>query len=465
MRRRIARSLPVFSLVSAFALGAAANTILGAQKPSAVRQIGALERMTPDSFALASVTTALAMPGGRVLINDGRGRRVLVFDSTLARATVVADTTSATVNAYGSSWATLIRYRGDTALLMVPSTLSMFVIGPTGAIARVMAMPRPNDAQLLAGSWGVPGFDVRGRLVYFGGRGVLPGVTMLRRGMAFLEDGKPTEVARLLEQNSEGMIRVGKQRAESSVVVRVDLDTRALDTAAWIRIPKFQRELKVDANGLLTSLENTPDPLPLIDQWTVLGDGTLAIVRGRDYHVDWLDASGHLSSSPKMPFDWQRVDDARKQALIDSTVTEWQGVYDRVAAQRLAGAGRGVAGNGSATGGRGGGSGGTSAGRPGGPAELAPIIAVRPALGDLPDYYPPFDEHAASADVDGNLWIRTTTIIDGRPVYDVVNRRGELFDRVQLPRYRTVAGFGPDVVFMGVTDAKGVVRLERARIK
>jgi hypothetical protein len=70
-----------------------------------------------------------------------------------------------------------------------------------------------------------------------------------------------------------------------------------------------------------------------------------------------------------------------------------------------------------------------------------------------------------AADVDDNLWIRTTTVIDGRPVYDVVNRRGELFDRVQLPRYRTIAGFGPGVVYMAVTDANGVVRLERARVK
>lgn len=462
MRIQVARCLAASTLPRALGVLSIASTVLGGQKPPAVRQIGTLERMTPDSVALASIATALPMPGGRAMINDGRGRRVLLFDSTLARAIVVADTTSATASAYGSSWATLIRYRGDTALLMVPSTLSMFVIGPTGAIARVMAMPRPNDAQLLAGSWGVPGVDAHGRLVYFGGRSVLPGITMLGRGMAFLQDGKPTEVARLLEQNSGGMIRVGKQYAESSVVVRVDLDTRAVDTAAWIRIPKFQRELKVDANGLLTSLEITPDPLPLIDQWTVLGDGTLAVVRGRDYHVDWLDASGHLSSSPKMRFDWRRVDDARKQALIDSTVAQWQGEYDRAAAQRLTGASRSGAAGSSGTGGRGGGSAG---GRPGGPAELAPTIAVRSAVADLPDYYPPFDEHAASADVDDNLWIRTTTLIDGRPVYDIVNRRGELFDRVQLPRYRTIAGFGPSVVYMAVTDSTGVVRLERARIK
>jgi len=96
---------------------------------------------------------------------------------------------------------------------------------------------------------------------------------------------------------------------------------------------------------------------------------------------------------------------------------------------------------------------------------MAPNVAVRPALGDLPDYMPPFTEGAVRADADGNLWVRTTTIVGGRPVYDIVNRRGELVDRVQLPPFRTVAGFGRGVVYMAVQDRTGVVHLERARIK
>ena len=72
---------------------------------------------------------------------------------------------------------------------------------------------------------------------------------------------------------------------------------------------------------------------------------------------------------------------------------------------------------------------------------------------------------AVLVDVDGNLWIRTTTMVDGQPVYDIVNRRGELFDRVRLPSFRTIAGFGPGVVYMAVKDSAGMVHLERARVK
>jgi len=89
---------------------------------------------------------------------------------------------------------------------------------------------------------------------------------------------------------------------------------------------------------------------------------------------------------------------------------------------------------------------------------------MRPDLTDVPDYVPAFAEHAASADAEDHVWVLTSAIVDGRPVYDVIDRHGALVDRVQLPAFRTIAGFGPGVIYMAVKDAHGVVHLERARI-
>ena len=120
----------------------------------------------------------------------------MLFDSTLARSVIVADTTSATANAYTPRPGTLIRYRGDTALLIAPSSLSMLVLGPTGNIVRVMAIPRSNEAQAFGGgNWGTPGFDARGRLIYFNTLGVLPGVTMLRPQEPLGLDGEPISLS------------------------------------------------------------------------------------------------------------------------------------------------------------------------------------------------------------------------------------------------------------------------------
>ena len=45
----------------------------------------------------------------------------------------------------------------------------MLVIDGAGTVARVMAVPRPNDAQFMVGGpFGTPGFDSRGRIVYRG---------------------------------------------------------------------------------------------------------------------------------------------------------------------------------------------------------------------------------------------------------------------------------------------------------
>ena len=95
------------------------------------------------------------------------------------------------------------------------------------------------------------------------------------------------------------------------------------------------------------------------------------------------------------------------------------------------------------------------------------MLSIATSLNNVPDYFPPMTLRArgVQADADDNIWIRTTTVLDGRPVYDVVNRRGELFDRVQLPAFRTIAGFGKGVIYMAVTDSARVVRLERARVK
>jgi hypothetical protein len=86
---------------------------------------------------------------------------------------------------------------------------------------------------------------------------------------------------------------------------------------------------------------------------------------------------------------------------------------------------------------------------------------------ELPDYQPPFFSGATRADMDGNAWIQTipTKAYTGGPIYDVVNSKGELVDRVQIPKDRLIAGFGTGgVVYLRVQDGTKI-KLERARLK
>ena len=94
--------------------------------------------------------------------------------------------------------------------------------------------------------------------------------------------------------------------------------------------------------------------------------------------------------------------------------------------------------------------------------ELPPIQFI-PAS-ELPDYAPAFSAGAARADAEGNIWVRTSNSMGGGSVYDVINAKGELTDRVLLPPGRVIAGFGKGVVYMGVREGSGV-RLEAAPVR
>jgi hypothetical protein len=213
------------------------------------------------------------------------------------------------------------------------------------------------------------------------------------------------------------------------------------------------------------------NPLPTVDEWAVLSDGSVAFVRGRDYHVDFVSADGSKTSAPKIPFEWQRLSDEDKVAFIDSV---------KAARARLASSAPTPAG--APTGGP----------PPGGDGERRVVVQMGPDGGggrsatgnfnpqgqisfvspsDLPDYKPPFFANSVRADASGNIWVRTipTRQVPGGPVYDVINREGKLIDRVQVPEGRTIIGFGADgSVYLVTRDTTGptpTMTLERARLR
>lgn len=426
-----------------------------AQTLPPVRPLGAVVRISP-SDVFGSISTVRPLPGGRVLVNDLVRRQLLLLDSTLVQEAVVADTTAATANAYSGRTAGLIAYRGDSSLFIDPASLSMLVIDGAGQVTRVMAVPRPSDAQfMIGGPFGTPGFDSKGRIVYRG----------------FTRPNLPPPPS---PSDPPGARMQVPQQPDSAPILRVALDTRALDTASFFRIPKTSAKVTQNDRGQV-SVQMVMNPMPVVDDWTLLPDGTLALVRGADYHVDWLAPDGSRTSTPKIPFEWQRLSDEAKATFLDSAKTAMEatrarGMTASGGAQTIIGAPGG--------GGPGGGGGIVMRFEGGGPPPTgaapavtggAPTTMSMPAINmvpasELPDYRPAFGTGATRADLDGNLWIRTSKVANGGPVYDVVNRQGALIDRVAFPFGRVIAGFGPGVVYLGVRDDKGA-RLELARIR
>ena len=263
--------------------------------------------------------------------------------------------------------------------------------------------------------------DPRGRLIYLGSRRHAP-------------DWKP----------------FAEKFEDSLPILRAELDLRRTDTIGTIARP-LTKTAAISPDGRSTVTAYVLDPLRTIDEWAVLSDGSLGVVRGHDYHVEWTRADGTRSSSAKLPFDWKRVDDADKQRIVDSAQTKLEqslldgSFIDNVESLSITkhpGAAPPVVAGGGG-GGRGGADGrGGAGGRGGMPAFQGFTLAPREviALDQIADYYPAIRTGAVTADLDDNLWILPTTSTQsqkGELVYDVVNASGALFERPE-----SGAGFG-----------------------
>ena len=345
------------------------------------------------------------LPDGRVLVNDPLGHRLIVFDSTLLSFTISADSGGANgVPSYPMSGMRnpLTPYPGDSTLFIDFQARTFVIVDPQGKLGRAMSHPKALDLMSVSQPFsGTPGVDRQSRLIY--------------RAMATSHRAaKPGEPP-------------NRSTRDTLWVVRADFETRTIDTIATYTVPRFANTIVTnDANGKSVGTLKVPAMPAAPDEWAVLTDGTVGIVRQHDYHVDWVGPDGSKSSTAKLPYDWRRLTDDDKRARIDSM----KRVTDSMAVA------------------------GTPYGRmlrfsrtpDGGPAKtdtIIPTLAFDP-IEEMPDYIPPIRQGAVKADEDGNLWILPTTSSQAGSglLYDVVNPKSELVERVRIPADRLVIGFG-----------------------
>ena len=447
------------TIIACGLLGIAAQSALAqqaTQQAVPVRELAPADVQSTVNFG--NIFGVRQLAGGKVLVNDGVRRQLVVLDSTLSHATVVIDSTAGTSNSYGPRSAPLIPYLADSSLFVDGISLSLLVIDPRGQVVRVMSAPQPGDLRFLAA--GASAVDNKGRLIYR--------APVMVNAAQRAAPGAPNTAAAM-----------SAQFPDSAPIVRADFDTRQVDTIGRVKQQSGARgAMGQNAKGQMT-VKMTINPLVTVDEWAVLSEGSVAFVRGHDYHIDWLHPDGTRSSTPKLPFDWKRLTDEDKQKLIDSART--------ADAASQAKAAEDAKNNPSAA---------AKAAAAGGAMEIGTVI-VRHGTGDIPvgggaggmpsmmsqsftreidfvplkeiaDYYPAIRSGAAKADLDGTLWILPTTSAQskaGELVYDVVNRNGEMVERVRLPLGRSIAGFGRGgIVYLMWRDATNVWYLERTRI-
>ena len=387
-----------------------------AQQKIPVRQVGPAEAVATVSIDAFSLVRPLS--NGRVIVTYKKSVGVLGAD--LKTYTSIADSTTVTRPPPGTAYGVfaIVAGRGDTTYFVDPGAGGLIVLDANGTPGRMIALPKSSDMGAVAftttGTFRTY-MDSKGRLWY-------------RASRSF--DGQ------LAGQVPAGTkLETLSPPADSFALLRADFESRAVDTIAAIRIPGNTRTITDSVNGQ-RRVRSIRYPFSIVDAWTVLPDGTIAIVRGTDYHVDWIHPNGSRSSTPKMPFDWRRITDEEKSQLVDSLQKIAAAANARDSVRRAAS---------------------TSANNTVNIQDVAPATT-------MPDYFPPLREGAARSDLDGNIWILPTTSASaqgGGPLYDVVNRKGQLFERVQFPPGCALAGFLKGGVVYTICTSTG---LERRRI-
>jgi hypothetical protein len=177
--------------------------------------------------------------------------------------------------------------------------------------------------------------------------------------------------------------------------------TRA-DTVAWLRIPVSGMRRAKNADSLIRS---RPDPFEWRDAFTVDASGRVAIIRGDDYRVEYLEA-GRVTRGAGEPGARIAVTEADIQRLRDASFTVTT---------------------------------------PQGPRTITsePDHAITPVKPFFPDETRPL------VDPNGRLWVeRSAAAADTMSHYDVFDRAGKTAFNVTLKDKARVVGFGAGSVYL-----------------
>jgi hypothetical protein len=354
-----------------------------AQAPAPLT-LAAPDRVLPVDFTQIRGTRELT--DGRVLVSD-----------RLDKGVVVADFTRGTITPIGRTGSGPAEYRlptglspmpGDSTMLSDEGNQRMAVIGPDLKIHRSFNLMIPGI--------GVP----------LGARAVD------NSGRYYLQ--------------IPGWLNGPRGGTDTIVVIRFDSRTARVDTLASIKGS--------------TPRQNTMRPgLPYVifatqDVWNVTPDGRLAVVRSGDFHVEWRDANGRLTSGPPIAFD-------RRPVTMDDRVAHVRRFME-----------------GSSTSGK-----GTDGGLSPLPAEMLEDKRIREVAGyqEFAPQHSPFNASTPHFGPDGSLWVDRSVRLDLPQTWDVIGPDGRLKGRLQMPRGRRLMSLGTKWLYAVTTDEDGLQHLER----
>lgn len=221
----------------------------------------------------------------------------------------------------------------------------------------------------------------------------------------------------------------GPTPADSMIIVRFDLEaTPTFTRLAAIRTPQSgDQERRPEGNKIIVRVPFAG--LALADAWTLLPDGTIAIIRGKGYTVEFLGRDGKTTAPVAIPYERIKVTEADKKAELDWQREQLNSVMAVIKKTM--------------------------------PPNLTLDLAITPPP-SWPDEYPPIAAIVAFPTSSGQVWVRRSVPARlDREQWDVIDRSGKLVARWQLPPKTNLVAVGDGAVYTSRRDEDDLRYLQR----
>lgn len=327
-----------------------------------------------------------------------RVARVVMFDAGLTTATPVG--LAGTESGEYAQPDGLIAGPKDTTLLIDLGRGDIPVIDPAGRITAFKATPGSLIVALIA--LGGMAVDGAGRLLY------QPRVQASRNTAAGMEIVTP----------------------DTAPIMAYDFKTGGTIPVAQVHVEESSNTMESDPTkpGAMHMRMKSP-AFPVIDDWVMMRDGTLAIIRGADLHIDWIAPNGKRRSTPAIPYAKVPVADSDK-VKFRARLKGIEGLTDSM------------------------------------PMMPRGMSMAQSEPDSFPAFKPPFSTRGAKAAPDGTIWLPARTISPAsQDGFYVVGRDGRVREHVHLMKGQRLLGFGNGVVYVAVNEGPQDNRVARVPLR
>lgn len=385
-----------------------AASLLAVASPALAQNIPTRTLAKPDaefSESFTQIGGVRELKDGRLIVIDPRDKVVQVVDLNAGTGTKLGREGSGPAE-YGLPMRVL-PLPNDTSAVVDMLNSRILLINPNATVGGFLDLNAPaagrGGGPMMMGGGNQPGWsDNKGR---------------------FYMQGPPFR-----------MTDNGPVSADSAPVIRWDRSSGKRDTLAWLKLPQGSTQISGGRGNMNVRVGGGP-PFTGADAFAVAPDGRVAVVHHEPYRVDFVSETGQRTRGQPIRHEKIRVTEGHK--------AEW-----RERAKSSTRISMTVDNNGRRA------------------ATMGPAGNVPDPETWGGDFMPPFlpgTQNVATFSNDGFLWVQRTGPAGQPPTFDVIDRGGNLVQKVILPKRARLLGFGNGAVYIARLDEDDLQYLQKHR--